>query len=42
MPCGYGHMADGDIQISIGVADKGDAGKEVTKKLNIIADEFLF
>ena len=22
VPCGYGHMADGDIQISIGVAAK--------------------
>jgi len=27
MPCGYGHMADGDIQISIGVADNGEAGR---------------
>ena len=42
IPCGYGHMADGDIQISIGVNDSGEEGKVICDKLTRLADEFLF
>lgn len=42
VPCGYGHMADGDIQISIGVAAKAEAGKEIITKIKAISDKFLF
>mmetsp|Transcript_35516 Transcript_35516/g.43508 ORF Transcript_35516/g.43508 Transcript_35516/m.43508 type:complete len:107 (-) Transcript_35516:176-496(-) len=40
-PCGYGHMADGDVQISLGIVDKGETGREVLRKVSHIADRFL-
>ena len=39
--CGYGHMAEGDLSISIGVEGDKDKARLVRAKVAEIADQFL-
>ena len=39
--CGYGHMAEGDINISIGVEGDKDRARLLRAKVVKIADQFL-
>ena len=39
VPCGYGHMADGDIQMSFSIGGKGDEeGKALFDKVSTLSD----
>ena len=41
IPCGYGHMSEGDIQISIGVINENGKGRELRDKVSHVVDQHL-